>query len=76
MLPEYPHGNTAGRYATLVAASPRLPPGRLASRPYDFHQYTPAGQVPGISGPVDRSIWIGTPDELRLWHATGQVPTG
>lgn len=76
MLPEYPRGNRPGQYATLVAAPPGLPPGRPASRPYDFHQYTPAGHVPGISGPVDRSIWVGTRDELRRWHASGQTSPG
>lgn len=67
MLPEYPHGTAPGDYARLVTKPPRLPPGRDASRPYDFHQYTPAGRIPGIAGPVDRSIWVGTRAELLAW---------
>jgi lysozyme len=75
-LPEYPRGDTPGDYASLVTRAPRLPPGRDAARPYDFHQYTPAGQVPGIAGPVDRSVWVGTRDALRLWHRSGTRPAG
>lgn len=41
-----------------------------------FAQYTSTGQVRGIKGPVDRSIWIGTEAELRAWHATGAMPVG
>lgn len=79
MLPAYPRGNLAGRYETLVSRAPRLPPGRPARwggapRPYDFHQYTPAGHIAGIATPVDRSIWVGTAAELRLWFATGAIP--
>jgi GH25 family lysozyme M1 (1,4-beta-N-acetylmuramidase) len=79
MLPAYPRGNTAGRYETLVSRAPRLPPGRPASwgvapRPYDFHQYTPAGHVGGIATPVDRSIWVGTSADLKAWFATGALP--
>lgn len=76
MLPEYPAGNAPGAYANLVSRPPRLPPGRSPTRPYDFHQYTPAGRVPGISGPVDRSVWVGTADQLRQWHASGAIPAG
>jgi len=75
-LPEYPRGDTLGDYASLVTRAPRLPAGRDAARPYDFHQYTPAGQVPGIAGPVDRSVWVGTRDALRLWHRSGTRPAG
>jgi lysozyme len=79
MLPEYPHGNRAGHYASLVTRSPRLPPGRPAAwagtpRPYDFHQYTPSGRVAGIATPVDRSIWVGSAAELKSWYATGCLP--
>jgi lysozyme len=78
MLPAYPRGNAPGDYRSLVSSAPRLPPGRTASwdkgRPYDFHQYTPAGRVAGIAGPVDRSIWVGTAAELALWFATGALP--
>ncbi|MGH7092723.1 MAG: glycoside hydrolase family 25 protein [Stellaceae bacterium] len=73
-LPEYPQGNTPGDYASLVRRAPRLPPGRDLARPYDFHQYTPAGQVSGIAGPVDRSVWVGTRVALRRWHQTGSRP--
>jgi lysozyme len=80
MLPEYPRGNTSGRYRTLVKRVPRLPPGRVASweggqRPYDFHQYTPAGHVTGIATPVDRSIWVGSRAELEAWYAAATQPT-
>ena len=79
MLPAYPRGDVTGRYCDLVVRPPRLPPGRPISwdnhaRPYDFHQYTPAGRVDGIAGPVDRSIWVGTSAELRAWHATAALP--
>ncbi|HTV90014.1 MAG TPA: GH25 family lysozyme [Stellaceae bacterium] len=78
MLPAYPRGDRGGDYRNLVARAPRLPPGRAASwqdgRPYDFHQYTPAGRVAGIAGPVDRSIWVGTAAELALWFSTGALP--
>jgi len=79
MLPEYPRGNTPGRYQTLVTRAPRLPPGRppawdAGRRPYDFHQYTPAGHVAGIATPVDRSVWVGTSAELRAWYATAALP--
>ena len=65
MLPAYPRGNRYGDYRSLVTRGPRLPPGRApgwddGQRPYDFHQYTPAGRIAGIHGPVDRSIWVGT----------------
>jgi lysozyme len=79
MLPAYPRGNRCGDYHSLVTHGPRLPPGRAADwadgrRPYDFHQYTPAGRIAGIAGPVDRSIWVGTRAELVAWHATGALP--
>lgn len=74
MLPEYPQGNRAGDYASLVATSPRLPPGRPAARPYDFHQYTACGVVAGVTGHVDRSVWVGTEAQLRAWHASGVLP--
>lgn len=79
MLPEYPRGNLPGQYAALVTRSPRLPPGRPAAwdgaaRPYDFHQYTPAGRIAGVATPVDRSIWAGTAADLKAWYATGALP--
>ena len=78
MLPAYPRGNRCGDYRSLVTRGPRLPPGRASGwdtgRPYDFHQYTPAGRIAGIRGPVDRSIWVGTEAELLAWHATGVRP--
>ena len=79
MLPAYPRGNRYGDYQSLVTHGPRLPPGRApgwdeGQRPYDFHQYTPAGRIAGIHGPVDRSIWAGTEAELLAWHATGALP--
>lgn len=74
MLPEYPKGTTAHPYAEVVTTTPRLPPGRPAARPYDFHQYTPGGRVAGIAGPVDRSVWVGTAAGLAAWHKTGVLP--
>ncbi|HEX5453610.1 MAG TPA: glycoside hydrolase family 25 protein [Stellaceae bacterium] len=79
VLPAYPHGERPGEYASLVRRPPRLPPGRPSSweggaRPYDFHQYTPAGRVAGIATPVDRSIWVGSKADLRSWFATGRLP--
>ena len=83
MLPAYPRGTTPGHYLSLVQRPPRLPPGRPAawsgpkanaSRPYDFHQYTPAGRVAGIATPVDRSVWVGTLADLKAWFATGALP--
>jgi lysozyme len=74
MVPEYPCGAKPGDYRKLVAAPPRLPPGRPTAwaarpRPYDFHQYTPSGRIAGIATPVDRSVWVGTAAELRAWYA-------
>ena len=79
MLPAYPRGTTPGHYVSLVQRPPRLPPGRPSAwsggaRPYDFHQYTPAGRVAGIATPVDRSVWVGTLAELKAWYATGALP--
>jgi len=83
MLPEYPRGTMQGHYLSLVERPPVLPPGRPAAwsgapanapRPYDFHQYTPAGRVAGIATPVDRSVWVGTLTDLRAWYATGALP--
>jgi lysozyme len=79
MLPAYPRGNAPGRYGTLVLRPPRLPQGRASgwdggARPYDFHQYTPAGRIAGITGPVDRSVWVGTAADLAAWFATGALP--
>lgn len=81
MLPAYPRGNRPGDYRTLVSRPPRLPPGRptgwgRGQRPYDFHQYTPAGRIAGIARPVDRSIWVGTRAELKAWYATAALPAG
>ena len=79
MLPAYPRGDAPGRYGSLVVRPPRLPPGRVPNwdggeRPYDFHQYTPAGRIAGIAGPVDRSVWVGTAADLTAWFATGALP--
>ena len=79
MLPAYPRGSTPGNYLSLVQRPPRLPPGRPSAwsggaRPYDFHQYTPAGRVAGIATPVDRSVWVGTLADLKAWYATGALP--
>jgi len=83
MVPEYPRGATPGDYLSLVQRPPLLPPGRPAAwsgatanapRPYDFHQYTPAGRVAGIATPVDRSVWAGTLADLKAWYATGALP--
>lgn len=67
MLPAYPGGDRVGDYASLVTRAPHLPPRRPASRPYDFHQYTATGRVPGITGNVDRSIWVGTRASLLAY---------
>jgi GH25 family lysozyme M1 (1,4-beta-N-acetylmuramidase) len=79
MLPEYPRGTAPGHYLRLVQRPPRLPPGRPSAwsggeRPYDFHQYTPAGRVAGVATPVDRSIWVGTLADLKAWYATDALP--
>jgi GH25 family lysozyme M1 (1,4-beta-N-acetylmuramidase) len=79
MLPEYPRGNATGCYRDLVQRPPRLPPGRPGAwnggpRPYDLHQYTPAGRVACIATPVDRSVWVGTLADLQAWSATGAPP--
>jgi lysozyme len=74
MLPAYPRGNTPGDYRSLVWRLPRLPPGRNPARPYDFHQYTPAGHIPGVGGSVDRSVWVGDLASLRAWHTDGSRP--
>ena len=78
MLPAYPRGMRPGDYSSLVQRPPRLPPGRPSAwsggaRPYDFHQYTPAGRVAGIATPVDRSVWVGTLADLKAWYGTGAL---
>lgn len=40
-----------------------------------FVQYTMWGQVPGIKGPVDRSVFFGNSvDDALAWYATGARP--
>jgi lysozyme len=72
MLPEYPGGS--GPYADTVHRAPPAPPGRDPARPFDFHQYTETGSIPGIAGHVDRSAWIGTAAQLDSWLADGALP--
>ena len=75
MLPEYPKGTAPGDYRKLVSKAPgHLPPGRSDNRPYDFHQYTPAGRIAGISTPVDRCIWVGDEADLKVWYTFGDAP--
>jgi lysozyme len=72
MLPEYPGGG--GPYLDTVHRAPPAPPGRDPARPFDFHQYTETGSLPGIAGDVDRSAWIGTAAELDAWITDGRPP--
>lgn len=68
MIPAYPRDSVSGgTYKTLVTSAPRMPPGRPADRPYEFHQYTQHGRIAGISGDVDRSIWVGDLASLKEW---------
>jgi len=67
-IPRYPH-EPAPSFASL-------PPSAVAKLPMKgarFVQYSRTGRVAGISGNVDRSVWIGTLDQLKTWHATGQL---
>jgi lysozyme len=41
-----------------------------------FWQNTDKFVLPGITHPVDHSIFAGTEAELRAWHATGAMPKG
>lgn len=43
---------------------PALPSGWSS---FALWQYTDESHVPGIAGPVDRSRWTGSEDELRAW---------
>jgi len=64
-IPRYPH-EPASNFASL-------PPSAVAKLPVKgarFVQYTRTGRVNGIVGDVDRSIWLGTLDQLRAWYAT------
>lgn len=38
---------------------------------WDFWQYTDSGDIPGISGPVDRNVWNGTLDDLLAFAGAG-----
>lgn len=68
-VPRYPQVPQPPNFAALTPhALRKQPPGAL------FWQYTSAGDVPGIEGPVDRSVWLGTEEELTAWLATGARP--
>lgn len=68
-VPRYPQVPQPASFSELTLSSlGKQPPGAL------FWQYTSAGVVPGIEGPVDRSVWLGTEDELTAWLATGARP--
>ena len=41
-----------------------------------FWQYSSTGRVAGIAGNVDRSIWRGSLDDLKLWYSGGATTTG
>jgi lysozyme len=69
-IPRYPQSPEPANFAELSpGALAKQPPGAL------FWQYTSSGQVPGIEGPVDRSVFLGTEDELTAWLATGARPS-
>ena len=69
-VPRYPQSPQPANFAELTpGALAKQPPGAL------FWQYTSAGEVSGIDGPVDRSVWLGTEDELTAWLATGARPS-
>ena len=76
MLPAYPRGNGLA-IQSLVTRGPRLRPAGLVleggRRPYDFHQYTPAGRVAGIATQVDRRSRC--PRRAIAWHVT-ELPAG
>jgi len=68
-IPRYPQQPCAHYDALSERAKAKLPTqGAL------FVQYTATGRVNGISGNVDRSIFLGTLDQLKAWHATGALP--
>lgn len=68
-VPRYPQVPQPPNFAAMHPASlAKRPPGAL------FWQYTSAGHVDGIAGPVDRSVWCGTVAELAAWVATGVRP--
>jgi lysozyme len=70
-VPDYPR--PVGSFAELTLTErqhffSRIGPGAL------FGQYTETGTVAGIDGPVDRSVFLGTKDELDAWLKDGTMP--
>lgn len=47
---------------------------RYAPRNALFWQYTQWGEIGGIDGPVDCSVFAGTEEQLRTWYDTGKMP--
>ena len=69
-VPRYPQVPQPPNFTALTPRNAaRMPPGAL------FWQYTSAGSVAGIDGPVDRSVWCGSAEQLTAWVATGTRPT-
>ena len=61
-IPRYPQVPQPASLAVMRPAGlTKVPPGAK------WWQYTSAGRVDGITGPVDRSAWIGTEAELEAW---------
>jgi lysozyme len=72
-IPEYPEP-VADFSALSPAALNRLQTRAMAQPGALFVQYTSSGIVPGITGNVDRSIWLGSLDQLTAWFASGARP--
>jgi lysozyme len=42
------------------------------SRTYSFWQHTGTGRIDGVTGDVDRNVFVGTPESFRRFAATGR----
>lgn len=68
-VPRFPQ-KVAPNFTSLSASSVKKLPFKGAL----FVQYSASGSVAGIDGRVDRSVWLGTLEELIAWHAAGTRP--
>lgn len=69
-IPRYPQSPEPPNFAAMTVRNvAKKPPSAL------FWQYTSAGVVSGIKGPVDRSVFCGTADQLTAWLSTDAMPS-
>ncbi len=61
-------------YPMWVRSVKYYPSVKYGSRPWNFWQHTAEGQVPGITGYVDRNAFSGSPQEWQTWLAASAEP--